>query len=185
MHSDELKVWSLSFGELDFVQGYRRAMRAGVTLQLVHFRSHGYFPGSLDEIGADCIQFVEEQLGSNVHLTTCNLMPPAITALISCAIWGFDGRMREIGRSCILCLCRRVPQQVQPLNLSLIWVSDGRCSKRYSYPRGRSWSARPDLRCMHSRKNFWQRSQTRFHKKRKWHWKNVLPNHEERMVFCG
>ena len=68
MDSDELKMWSLSFGELDFVQGYRRAMRAGLALQLVHFRSHGYFLGSLDEIAADCIHFVEEQLGSNVHL---------------------------------------------------------------------------------------------------------------------
>ena len=42
MESEELKVWSLSFGELDFVQGYRRAMRAGMALQLVHFRTYGY-----------------------------------------------------------------------------------------------------------------------------------------------
>lgn len=68
MESEELKVWSLSSGELDFVQGYWRAMRAGLTLQLVHFRSRGYFPGTLNELAADCIQFVEEQLGSNVHL---------------------------------------------------------------------------------------------------------------------
>ena len=45
MDREELNVLSLSYGELDFVQGYRRAMRAGVALQLVHFRSCGYFPG--------------------------------------------------------------------------------------------------------------------------------------------
>lgn len=61
-------MWSLSFGELDFVQGYRRAMRAGLALQLVHFRSHGYFPGAIKEIADDRIQYVEEQLGSNIHL---------------------------------------------------------------------------------------------------------------------
>ena len=68
MDSEELKVWSLSFGELDFVQGYRHAMRAGLALQLVHFRSHGYFPGAFKEIADDRIQYVEEQLGTNVHL---------------------------------------------------------------------------------------------------------------------
>ena len=68
MDNAELKVWSLSFAELDFVQGYRRAMRAGLALQLVHFRSHGYFPGALKEIADDRIQYVEEQLDSNVHL---------------------------------------------------------------------------------------------------------------------
>lgn len=68
MESEELKVWSLSFGELDFVQGYRRAMRAGVALQLVYFRTYGYFPRALEDIAGDRIQYVEEQLGSNVHL---------------------------------------------------------------------------------------------------------------------
>ncbi|MES0864796.1 Tn3 family transposase, partial [Ruegeria sp. SCPT10] len=68
MESEKLKVWSLSFGELDFVQGYRRAMRAGLALQLVYFRSHGYFPGALKEIADDRIQYVEEQLGTNIHL---------------------------------------------------------------------------------------------------------------------
>ena len=68
MESEELKVWSLSFGELDFVQGYRRAMRAGVALQLVHFRTYGYFPRVIEDIADDRIQYVEEQLGSNVHL---------------------------------------------------------------------------------------------------------------------
>lgn len=68
MDREELSVWSLSYGELDFVQGYRHAMRAGLALQLVHFRSRGYFPGTLDEIADDRVQYVEEQLGTNVHL---------------------------------------------------------------------------------------------------------------------
>ena len=68
MDREELNVWSLSYGELDFVQGYRRAMRAGLALQLVHFRSCGYFPGALGEIPGDRIQYVEEQLGTRVHL---------------------------------------------------------------------------------------------------------------------
>ncbi len=68
MDREELQVWSLSFGELDFVQGYRRVMRAGLALQLVHFRRCGYFPGALEEIPDDRIQYVEEQLGTHVHL---------------------------------------------------------------------------------------------------------------------
>lgn len=50
MDCKELKVWSLSFGELDFVQGYQHAMRAGLALQLVHFRSYGHFPGGFKEM---------------------------------------------------------------------------------------------------------------------------------------
>jgi len=68
MESEELKVWSLSFGELDFAQGYRRAMRAGLALQLVHSRTYRYFPRALEDIADDRILYVEEQLGSNVHL---------------------------------------------------------------------------------------------------------------------
>lgn len=68
MEREELKVWSLSFGELEFVQGYRRAMRAGLALQLVHFRNHGFFPEALEKISGERIRYVEEQLGSNVHL---------------------------------------------------------------------------------------------------------------------
>ncbi len=56
MDREELRVWSLSFGELDFVQGYRRVMRAGLALQLVHFRIHGYFPDALKETADDRIQ---------------------------------------------------------------------------------------------------------------------------------
>lgn len=36
MDCEELRTWSLSFDELGFVEGYRRAMRAGLALQLVH-----------------------------------------------------------------------------------------------------------------------------------------------------
>ncbi|MCF6432983.1 DUF4158 domain-containing protein, partial [Leisingera sp. MMG026] len=68
MEREELKAWSLSFGELDFVQGYRRALRAGLALQLVHFRSCGYFPEALQEIASERIQYAEEQLDAHVHL---------------------------------------------------------------------------------------------------------------------
>ncbi len=68
MDREELREWSLSFVELDFVQGYRRTMRAGLALQLVHFRIHGYFPGALEDIEDNRIQYIEEQLGTRVHL---------------------------------------------------------------------------------------------------------------------
>ncbi|WP_373636629.1 Tn3 family transposase [Yoonia sp. BS5-3] len=68
MDRDALNVWSLSFGELDFIQGYRHAMRAGLALQLVHFRSYGYFPEAVEDITDDRIQYIEEQLGTRVHL---------------------------------------------------------------------------------------------------------------------
>ncbi|SMX37127.1 hypothetical protein OCA8868_01287 [Octadecabacter ascidiaceicola] len=127
MDREELNVWSLSYGELDFVQGYRHAMRTGLALQLVHFRSRGYFPGTLMKLQTTRFSMLRKSWAPMSIYTICNLTLPAVTALISYAIWGFAGRMRGIARNSILCLLRNVPDQAQPSTLSLILVSVGRC----------------------------------------------------------
>ena len=55
LDQDFIAAWSLSFSELEFVHGYRHAMRVGIAVQLLHFRSHGYFLTSLDEVPSDAV----------------------------------------------------------------------------------------------------------------------------------
>ena len=61
-----LAAWSLSFSELEFVSGYRHAMRIGIAVQMLHFRSHGYFPTSLDEVPSDASEYVADQVGEDL-----------------------------------------------------------------------------------------------------------------------
>jgi hypothetical protein len=61
-----LAAWSLSFSELEFVHGYRHAMRIGIAVQLLHFRSHGYFSTSLGEVSSDAVEYVADQVGECV-----------------------------------------------------------------------------------------------------------------------
>lgn len=61
-----IMAWSLSFSELEFVHGYRHATRIGIAVQLLHFRHHGYFPTSLDEVSSDAVEYVADQVGECV-----------------------------------------------------------------------------------------------------------------------
>lgn len=71
MDQNIITAWSLSFSELEFVHGYRHAMRIGIAVQLLHFRSHGHFPTSLNEISSDAVEYVTDQVGE------CEVPTPA------------------------------------------------------------------------------------------------------------
>ena len=64
-----LAAWSMSFSDLEFVHGYRHAMRIGITAQLLHFRSHGYFLTSLDDVPSDALEYVADQIGESIVST--------------------------------------------------------------------------------------------------------------------
>jgi len=61
-----LAAWSLSFSELEFVHGYRHAMRIGIAVQLLHFRSHGTFPHRWVKYLQDAVEYVADQVGECV-----------------------------------------------------------------------------------------------------------------------
>lgn len=67
LDQDFIAAWSLSFSELEFVHGYRHAMRVGIAVQLLHFRSHGYFLTSLDEVPSDAVEYVADQAGESIE----------------------------------------------------------------------------------------------------------------------
>lgn len=66
MEREFLVIWSLSYADLEFVNGYRHAMRIGLAAQLAHFRHFGYFPAQLNDIPSAAMDYLAEQLGEDV-----------------------------------------------------------------------------------------------------------------------
>ena len=66
MEREFLAVWSLSYADLEFVNGYRHAMRIGLAAQLAHFRRFGYFPERLKNLPSESLDYLAEQLGEDV-----------------------------------------------------------------------------------------------------------------------
>ena len=70
MDRESLAVWSLSYADLEFINGYRHAMRIGLAAQLTHFRQFGYFPAQLKDVPSAALGYLAEQLGeSGTHVS--------------------------------------------------------------------------------------------------------------------
>ena len=70
MDRESLAVWSLSYADLEFINGYRHAMRIGLAAQLTHFRQFGYFPAQLKDVPSATLGYLAEQLGeSGTHVS--------------------------------------------------------------------------------------------------------------------
>lgn len=72
------RVWSLSYSDLKFVEGYRRASRVRVAAQLLYFRSHTQFPTGDEDLPPDAVSYVAEQLDES------SLLDPS---------FGYSGKM--------------------------------------------------------------------------------------------
>ncbi|MCG7522015.1 DUF4158 domain-containing protein [Ruegeria sp. Ofav3-42] len=66
MEREFLAVWSLSYADLDLVNGYRHAMRIGLAAQLAHFRHFGYFPVQLKDVPPSALDYLAQQLGEDL-----------------------------------------------------------------------------------------------------------------------
>lgn len=66
MEREFLAVWSLSYTDLEFVNGYRHVMRIGLAVQLAHFRHFGYFPQHLKDVPSAALDYLAEQLGEDI-----------------------------------------------------------------------------------------------------------------------
>jgi len=70
-----LAARSLSFSDLEFVHGYRHAMRVGLAAQLLHFRSRGFFLTSLDEMPANAMEYLADQVGESIESAPIGSVP--------------------------------------------------------------------------------------------------------------
>ena len=55
--------WSLSFSDIDFVNGKPEVARLGLAVQLKFFAAHGFFMQDHAAIPADGVSYLAEQLG--------------------------------------------------------------------------------------------------------------------------
>lgn len=61
-----IEQWSLTFDDLEFVNGYRKTMRIWVAIQLKFFCLYGYFPTDHSDIIIDCTAYLAGQMGCSV-----------------------------------------------------------------------------------------------------------------------
>ena len=58
-----IEIWSLSYDDIAWVEGFNRSSRVWAAFQLRHFRRHGRFPSRDGDLDGDALRYLAEQLG--------------------------------------------------------------------------------------------------------------------------
>jgi len=69
--------WSLSFADIDFVNGKPDATRLGLAVQLKFFSTHGFFIAAAADAREEAVSYLAEQLGIGRPIFAVTIFPGA------------------------------------------------------------------------------------------------------------